>query len=123
VDAPPGGHCLRCDLFVREARALRLTEAGAVLVSHARDLLDRWDVGVAAVNEAAGRARRVLVVGIQTSVGRDPQRRTLAGFADRQPDWRLSLRLCAWDDATAGLADHTSDVAFLWLPFPQTPIW
>jgi DNA-binding transcriptional LysR family regulator len=109
---------LRCDLFVREARALRLTEAGAVLVSHARDVLDRWDVGVAAVNEAAGRARRVLVVGIQTSVGRDLQRRTLAGFADRQPDWRLSLRLFSWDDPTAGLADRTSDVAFLWLPVP-----
>src|SRR5918994_6641547 len=57
---------LRCDLFVRQARTLRLTEAGAMLLSHARDVLDRWDVGVAAVNEAAGRARRVLVVGIQT---------------------------------------------------------
>jgi len=110
---------LRCDLFVRQPRLVRLTAAGEVLLLHAHDVLDRWDVGVAAVNEAAGEQRRILVVGIQTSVGRDLQRRTLAGFADRRPDWRLSLRLCPWDDPTAGLADRTSDVAFVWLPVPE----
>jgi DNA-binding transcriptional LysR family regulator len=110
---------LRCDLLVREPRAIRLTSAGEVLLAHAHDVLDRWDVGVAAVNEAAGRDRRVLVVGIQTAVGRDLQRRTLAGFSERQPDWRLSLRLCPWEDPTAGLADHISDVAFIWLPTPD----
>jgi DNA-binding transcriptional LysR family regulator len=110
---------LRCDLFVREPRVVRLTTAGEVLLAHARDVLDRWDVGVAAVNEIADQARRVLVVGIQTSVGRDLQRRTLAGFAERQPEWRLSLRLCPWDDPTAGLTDGTSDVSFVWLPTPD----
>jgi DNA-binding transcriptional LysR family regulator len=110
---------LRCDLFVREPRVIRLTAAGEVLLAHARDVLDRWDVGTAAVNEAAVQARRVLVVGIQTSVGRDLQRRTLAGFTERQPEWRLSLRLCPWDDPAAGLTDGTSDVAFVWLPTPD----
>ena len=65
----------------------------------------------------------MLVVGIQTSVGRDLQRRTMAGFADRLPDWRLSLRLYPWDDATAGLTDETSDVALLWLPVPRARTW
>jgi DNA-binding transcriptional LysR family regulator len=110
---------LRCDLFVREPRVVRLTAAGEVLLAQARDVLDRWDIGMAAVNEAVVQARRVLVVGIQTSVGRDLQRRTLAGFTERQPDWRLSLRLCPWDDPAAGLADGTSDVAFVWLPTPD----
>jgi DNA-binding transcriptional LysR family regulator len=110
---------LRCDLFVREPRVVRLTAAGEVMLAQARDVLDRWDVGMAAVNEAAVQARRVLVVGIQTSVGRDLQRRTLAGFTERQPEWRLSLRLCPWDDPAAGLADGTSDVAFVWLPTPD----
>jgi DNA-binding transcriptional LysR family regulator len=110
---------LRCDLFVREPRVIRLTAAGEVLLAHARDVLDRWDIGMAAVNEAAVQARRVLVVGIQTSVGRDLQRRTLAGFTERQPEWRLSLRLCPWDDPAAGLTDGTSDVAFVWLPTPD----
>jgi DNA-binding transcriptional LysR family regulator len=105
--------------FVREPRVVRLTTAGEVLLAHARDVLDRWDVGVAAVNEVADQARRVLVVGIQTGVGRDLQRRTLAGFAERQPEWRLSLRLCPWDDPTAGLTDGTSDVSFVWLPTPD----
>jgi DNA-binding transcriptional LysR family regulator len=111
-------HHLRCPLFVREPRVVRLTPAGDVLLSHAHDVLDRWDVAVAAVNETAAQDRRVLVVGIQTSVGRDLQRRTLAGFTDRQPDWRLSLRLCSWNDPTAGLADRSSDIAFVWLPLP-----
>jgi DNA-binding transcriptional LysR family regulator len=110
---------LRCDLFVREPRVVRLTPAGEVLLAQARDVLDRWDIGLAAVNEAAVQARRVLVVGIQTSVGRDLQRRTLAGFTERQPEWRLSLRLCPWDDPAAGLTDGTSDVAFVWLPTPD----
>jgi DNA-binding transcriptional LysR family regulator len=112
---------LRCDLFVREPRVVRLTAAGEVLLAQARDVLDRWDIGMAAVNQAAVQARRVLVVGIQTSVGRDLQRRTLAGFAERQPEWRLSLRLCPWDDPAAGLTDGTSDVAFVWLPTPDDP--
>jgi DNA-binding transcriptional LysR family regulator len=110
---------LRCDLLVREPRMVRLTTPGDVLLTHAREVLDRWDVALAAVNEVADQARRVLVVGIQTSVGRDLQRRTLAGFAERQPEWRLSLRLCPWDDPTAGLADGTSDVSFVWLPTPD----
>jgi DNA-binding transcriptional LysR family regulator len=110
---------LHCQLLIREPRLARLTAAGEVLLEHSRDVLDRWDVGVAAVNDAAGRDRRLLVIGIQTSVGRDLQRHTLAGFADRQPDWRLSLRLCPWDDPTAGLNDGTSDVAFIWLPIPE----
>jgi len=110
---------LRCDLFVREPRVVRLTTAGEVLLTRGREVLDRWDVALAAVNEVADRARRVLVVGIQTSVGRDLQRRTLAGFTERQPEWRLSLRLCQWDDPTAGLTDGTSDVSFVWLPTPD----
>jgi DNA-binding transcriptional LysR family regulator len=109
---------LRCDLFVREPRRIRLTAPGEVLLAHAREVLDRWDVGLAAVDEAAGADRRVLIVGILTSVGRDLQRRTLAGFGERRPDWRLSLRLCSWADPTAGLADRTSDVSFVWLPVP-----
>jgi DNA-binding transcriptional LysR family regulator len=74
------------------------------------------------VNETAAPGRRVLVVGIQTSVGRDLQRRTLAGFAGREPEWR-SMRLCSWDDPSAGLADRGADVAFLWLPVPAEADW
>ncbi|MGH9247142.1 MAG: LysR family transcriptional regulator [Acidimicrobiales bacterium] len=82
---------LRAALFIREPRAVRLTAAGEVLLGHAREVLDRWDAGLADVNDAAAGDRRVLVVGIHTSVGRDLQRRTLAAFAGRRPDWRLSL--------------------------------
>src|ERR671931_2722555 len=62
---------LRAPLFVREPRSVRLTPVGAELLAHARDVLDRWDAGLAVVNEVAASDRRVLVVGIHTSVGRD----------------------------------------------------
>lgn len=111
-------HRLRADLFVRDRRGVRLTAAGECLLDRARVLLEAWDGALGDVNRAAAGDRRTLVVGIQTSVGRDLQRRTLAGFESRQPGWRLSLRSCPWSDPTAGLADRTSDVAFLWLPEP-----
>lgn len=110
---------LRADLFVRERRGIRLTAAGHALLAHAGQVLEAWDASVAAVNDAASGDRRRLTVGIQTAVGRDLQRRTLAGFAERRPGWRVSLRLCSWADPTAGLADGSSDVAFVWLPVPD----
>ena len=51
---------LRGDLSRGTLAASELTEAGEVLLEPARDVLERWDVGVAVVNDAAGRDRRVL---------------------------------------------------------------
>lgn len=109
---------LHADLFVRERRGIRLTAAGRALLAHAGPVLEAWDAAVAAVGDAAAGDRQCLTVGIQTAVGRDLQRRTLAAFAERRPGWRVSLRLCSWADPTAGLAEGSSDVAFVWLPVP-----
>jgi DNA-binding transcriptional LysR family regulator len=59
---------------------------------------------------------------MQTAVGRDLQRPAVERFRSRHPDWTVSLRLVGWDDPTAGLADGTSDVAFVWLPIPVDDI-
>jgi DNA-binding transcriptional LysR family regulator len=37
------------------------------------------------------------------------------------PDAELALRQVAWSDRTAGLADRSTDAAFVWLPLPQPP--
>ena len=100
------------DLLRRLPRGVDLTPEGEALLPRARDLLATWDRGRRAAR-AAG-ARRSLVVGMQTAVGRDLQRNALARL--RAEGWRASLRLVGWSDPTAGLADGTSDVAFLWLP-------
>jgi DNA-binding transcriptional LysR family regulator len=56
---------------------------------------------------------------MQTAVGRDLQRPAVQRFRERAPGWTVSLRLVGWEDPTAGLADSTSDVAFVWLPLPS----
>jgi DNA-binding transcriptional LysR family regulator len=40
-------------------------------------------------------------------------------FTALHPDAAVELRQVSWDDPTAGLADGTVDVAFVWLPLPD----
>jgi DNA-binding transcriptional LysR family regulator len=108
------------DLFERLRRGLALTRQGSALLPVARELLAAWDRGYA---EARALTHpRTLVVGMQTAVGRDLQRPAVERFRSRLPDWTVSLRLVGWDDPSAGLADGTSDVAFVWLPVPLDDI-
>ncbi|TCC22646.1 LysR family transcriptional regulator [Kribbella speibonae] len=102
------------DLFTRQPRGLELTLQGSALLPVARDVLATWDRGYAEARAAAHPQQ--LVVGMQTAVGRDLQRPAVERFRATLPDWTVSLRLVGWDDPTAGLADGTSDVAFVWLP-------
>ncbi|GAB2638796.1 LysR family transcriptional regulator [Kribbella swartbergensis] len=108
------------DLFVRQPRGLALTSQGSALLPVAQSMLEAWDRGYA---EARALSHpRQLVVGMQTAVGRDLQRPAVQRFRDRAPGWTVSLRLVGWDDPTAGLADGTSDVAFVWLPISADDI-
>ena len=107
---------LHVRLLQRDSRRVSLTAAGAVLHSAAKQLLDDWDATVAAAVAAAAEQASLLRVGILTGIGRDLYPGVLARFAARVPGWRVELRTYAWDDATAGLADATTDAALTWLP-------
>lgn len=39
-------------------------------------------------------------------------------FTEAAPRAELELRQVGWEDSTAGLADQSSDIAFVWLPLP-----
>ena len=108
------------DLFIRLPRGLALTDQGSALLPVVRTMLETWDRGY--LEARALTHPRQLVVGMQTAVGRDLQRPAVQRFRERAPGWTVSLRLVGWDDPTAGLADATSDVAFLWLPVPADDI-
>ncbi|GAA3648466.1 LysR family transcriptional regulator [Nonomuraea antimicrobica] len=103
-------------LFERVPSGVVLTRQGAALLPVARDLLGRWSAGVAQARaaEPAG----TLVIGLQTAVGRGLQQEALRRFRAAMPGWEVSLRLVGWDDPSGGLADGSSDVAFIWLPVP-----
>ena len=110
---------LRVQLLVRDRRSVALTAAGEALVARAAELLAAWDATQHEVAEAAALAEAVLVVGFSTSVGGNILPPVTARFRERRPGWRLQLRQVDWSDPTARVADHTSDVAYVWLPVPD----
>ncbi|SFO37415.1 DNA-binding transcriptional regulator, LysR family [Geodermatophilus obscurus] len=104
-------------LLERLPRGVALTEAGRALLGPAREAVAAWERGLAAALATVPAGR--LVVGMQTAVGRGLQRRALARFAELSPGTVPVLRQVDWRDPTAGLADGSSDVAFVWLPLPM----
>jgi DNA-binding transcriptional LysR family regulator len=111
---------LGAPLFVRDRQGVALTPAGTALLPHARQVLATWERGWAAVEAAKAVQRSTLVVGMSTSPGRGgllPAVRSR--FTEACPSATVRLRQVSWDDPTAGLADGSSDVAYVWLPLPE----
>lgn len=107
-------------LFERGRGEVRLTAVGAALLPHARRVLAAWGDAWEATQEAKATARATLVVGMSTSPGRGGLLPAIRSrFTAEHPDATLTLRQVGWGDATAGLADGASDVAFVWLPIPD----
>jgi DNA-binding transcriptional LysR family regulator len=111
---------LGADLFVRDPAGVRLTPVGAALLPHARRVLAAWEEAEAAVAEARDARRATLVVGMSTSPGRGGMLPAIRSrLTARHPEARVALRQIGWEDPTAGLADGSSDAAFVWLPLPD----
>ncbi|MGW5445988.1 LysR substrate-binding domain-containing protein [Streptomyces asiaticus] len=111
---------LGAPLFVRDGRSVRLTPVGTALLPHAQQVLAAWDAAREAVERAKAGQRATLAVGMSTSPGRGgllPGIRSR--FTDVHPDAVMKLRQVSWEDPTAGLADGSSDLAFVWLPMPD----
>ncbi len=107
-------------LFERDKREVRLTPAGRVLLPHARRVLEAWDTACTAMEEVRRTQQSTLVVGMSTSPGRGGLLAAIRSrFSLEHPEVTITLRQVGWADPTAGLADRTSDVAFVWLPLPQ----
>lgn len=110
---------LGTELFRRDRRGVRLTEAGSALLPHARRVLDAWTEGAAAVAAVRAARRGTLVVGMSTSPGRGGLLPAIRSrFTTAHPHVAVRLRQVGWDDPTAGLADGGADLAFVWLPLP-----
>ncbi|GGT26690.1 LysR family transcriptional regulator [Nonomuraea spiralis] len=103
-------------LLERVPSGVTLTRQGEALLPVARELLERWAAGVETARAAAPTG--TLIIGMQTAVGRGLQQEALRLFRRALPGWEVSLRLVGWDDPSGGLADGSSDVAFIWLPVP-----
>jgi DNA-binding transcriptional LysR family regulator len=111
---------LGAPLFDRSREGVRLTPVGEALLPHARLVLAAWDRGWAEAERAKSKQRATLVAGMSTSPGRGGLLPAIRSrFTVLHPDATVQLRQVGWDDPTAGLADGTVDVAFVWLPLPD----
>jgi len=111
---------LGAPLFDRDRRTVRLTAVGAALLPYAQRVVEEWDVAFEAVREARSRQRATLTVGMSTSPGRGGLLPAIRSrFTEEHPEVGLTLHQVGWADATAGLEDGSSDVAFVWLPLPD----
>jgi DNA-binding transcriptional LysR family regulator len=111
---------LGAPLFDRGRDGVRLTAVGQALLPHVRQVLAAWDRGWAEAEQARSRQQATLVAGMSTSPGRSGLLAAIRSrFTAVHPDATVQLRQVSWDDPTAGLADRTVDVAFVWLPLPD----
>jgi len=110
---------LRVSLLERDRRRVRLTPAGQALLDGSRMMLTTWDETRRAVSDAAAIAGSVLRIGMQTSIGRGILAEISESLRRAHPNWTVSLTQVKWDDPTAGLADHSTDLGLLWLPLPD----
>ncbi len=110
---------LGASLFDRERREVALTEFGAVLLPHARQLIADWDRAWEELGALKEQHASNLRVGMNTSPGRGLLPAIRSRFSLEHPTATLQVRQVGWADLTAGLADKTSDVAFAWLPLPD----
>src|ERR1700685_925594 len=111
---------LGAPLFDRGREGVRLTLVGEALLPHARQVLAAWDRGWAGAEEAKSKQRATLVAGMSTSPGRGGLLPAIRSrFSALRPEAVVQLRQVGWGDSTAGLADGTVDVAFVWLPLPD----
>ncbi|MEU7021177.1 LysR family transcriptional regulator [Streptomyces sp. NPDC046203] len=108
---------LGAPLFDRDRTGVRLTGVGEALLPHARAVLAAWAGAEDAVRAARTAHAATLVIGMSTSPGRGGLLPAIRSrFTEGRPEVRLRLRQVGWDDASAGLDDGSSDLAFVWLP-------
>ena len=111
---------LGVELFVRDRREVRLTSAGEALLSHAQSVVAEWDATTSVLSEYLDSRAATLIIGMSTGPGRGALMPAIRSrFSAEQPDVGLQLRQIDWQDSSAGLADGSTDVAFVWLPISK----
>ena len=95
-------------LLDRTTRALRPTDAGEVLLSHARAVIDGWDDALAEVQARVPRVAGCLRISVPTVFGTRHVLPHLGTFLDAWPDIELDLHLT---DRYVNLIEEGLDVA------------
>ncbi|WP_433665783.1 LysR family transcriptional regulator [Nocardia sp. CA-136227] len=107
-------------LLVRSTRSVELTAAGTVFLADARALLADADAAVDRARTIQAGEHERLTLGFLEGAALTLTDPILSAFRQRHPGVQLELRQFGYDDPSAGLADGTTDVAFVRRPI-STP--
>jgi len=109
-------------LFVRAKRRVELTQAGTVLLTEARSVLERAERAVALVRRAGrGETGRVEIGYVGAAMVQPTLPRVIRAFRESRPGVELSFRLFAMMDQLNALRDHELDLAVLRQPIGPLP--
>ena len=100
-------------LLNRTNKGATLTPAGAAFLSVARETLAGLDRGVTAARNAARAVSGKLSVGVGSGSENETRTRLLTAFERAYPDVEMHLQIFDMTQPSAGLLDHSSDVALL----------
>jgi DNA-binding transcriptional LysR family regulator len=100
-------------LLNRTSRGATLTPAGAAFLDAAREVLADLDRGVAAARNAARAVAGKLSVGLGSGCENETRTRLLTAFEDAHPQIDVRMQTFDMTQPSAGLLDHSSDVALL----------
>jgi DNA-binding transcriptional LysR family regulator len=100
-------------LLNRTNKGATLTPAGTAFLTAARETLAGLDRGVAAARNAALAVSGKLSVGAGSGCENETRTRLLTAFERAYPDVEMHLQIFDMTQPSAGLLDHSSDVALL----------
>ena len=100
-------------LLNRTNRGVTLTPAGVAFLTTARETLAGLDRGVAAARNAARAVTGKLLVGVGAGCENETRTRLFAAFERAHPDVEMTIRSFDMTQPSAGLLDHSSDVALV----------
>ncbi|MFY9998885.1 MAG: LysR family transcriptional regulator, partial [Trebonia sp.] len=109
-------------LLDRTNKGAALTPAGAAFLAAARETLAGLDRGVAAARNAARAVAGTLSVGLGSGCENETRTRLLSDFERTYPDVKVGLQIFDMTQPSAGLLDHSSDVALLRPPVAATGV-
>jgi DNA-binding transcriptional LysR family regulator len=97
----------------RTNKGATLTPAGVAFLTSARETLAGLDRGVAAARNAARAVTGKLIVGVGSGCENETRTRLLTDFEAAYPDVEMSIQPFDMTQPSAGLLDHSSDVALI----------
>ena len=106
------------DLFSREGRGVKLSEAGRVFLDHARKTLSDANRAVTSARQAANGEIGALSIGYSTPAAFQVFRKIIPAFKGQFPEIRLEFHYLRMHQLLEQLRQDELDVALVWMPLP-----